>query len=95
MAEPKLRLLEDRVLQVVARVRSLREERDRTEDDLRELRSRLDELEREGVSLRRGLPPEKAAELRGAIEAAIRELREDDEADLPLGGGTSSATRGA
>ncbi len=95
MAEPKLRLLEDRVLQVVAQVRSLREEREHTEDELRELRRRLDELEREGVSLRRGLPSEKAAELRGAIEAAIRELREDDDADLPLEGGASPANQGA
>ncbi len=95
MSEPKLRLLEDRVLQAVAQVRSLREERARAEDELRGLRGRLDELEREGVGSRRGLPPERTAEIRGALEAAIRELRDDDDTARPSGGGDRSAEPGA
>jgi DNA-binding Lrp family transcriptional regulator len=83
MGEAKLRLLEDRVLQAVAQVRTLREARDRTEDEMRELRRRLDELEREGVVLRRGLPPEESENVRSALEAAIRDLREDDDAATP------------
>ena len=95
MAEPKLRLLEDRVLQAVAQVRSLREERERTEDELRGLRLRLEELEREGLGLRRALSPEKVSEIRGAIEAAIRDLRENDDASVPREGGTPAADQGA
>ncbi len=95
MAEPKLKLLEDRVLQAVAQVRSLREQRERTEDEVRELRRKLEALERDRSNLRRGLSPEKAAEVRGALEAAIRELREDDEPAPPREGGTPAAESGA
>ncbi len=95
MTHPKLKLLEDRLLQAVARVRSLREERDRTEGELRELRRRLDELERERSDSRRGIPPEKVAEVRGAVEAAIRELRRDDEPTPPTGTGDAAAESGA
>jgi uncharacterized coiled-coil DUF342 family protein len=95
MGEAKLRLLEDRVLQAVAQVRTLREERDRTEDELRELRRRLEELEREGVNSRRGLPPEKSEEIRRALEAAIRDLREDDAPAAPREVGAPPAEREA
>jgi hypothetical protein len=80
MGEAKLRLLEDRVLQAVARVRTLGEERDRAEDEMRELRRRLEAIEREGVVLRRGLPPGTSEQVRNALAAAIRDLREDDAA---------------
>jgi hypothetical protein len=83
MGEAKLRLLEDRVLQAVARVRTLGEERDRAEDEMRELRRRLEEIEREGVGLRRGLPPGKFEQVRNALDAAIRDLRDDDAAVAP------------
>ena len=42
MGDDRLKLLEDRVLQAVAQVRALREERDRSESELRELQRRLD-----------------------------------------------------
>jgi hypothetical protein len=78
MSQAKLRLLEDRVLQAVARVRSLREERDRAEGELRGLRLRLEELEEEVVCLRNGLPPAAVDEVRGVLWAAVRELREEE-----------------
>ena len=80
MSHPKLKLLEDRLLQTVARVRSLREERDRIEGELREMRGRLEALEaleREREVVRPAFDLETAGEVRGTIEAAIRELRED------------------
>ncbi len=83
MGEAKLKLLEDRVLQAVAQVRTLREARDRAEDEMRGLRRRLEEIEREGVVLRRGIPPGKSEQVRNALEAAIRDLREDEGAVAP------------
>jgi hypothetical protein len=78
MSQAKIRLLEDRVLQAVARVRSLREERDRAEGELRGLRRRLEELEEELFCLRHGLPPIAVDEIRGVLEAVVRELREEE-----------------
>jgi len=77
VSETKIKLLEDRVLQTVAQVRALKDERDRAESELRELHRRLGELEREGELARVGLPPERVGEIRGVLEAAIRVLRED------------------
>jgi predicted nuclease with TOPRIM domain len=92
MSQAKIRLLEDRVLQAVARVRSLGEERDRAEGELRGLRRRLEELEEELVCLRHGLPPAAVDDVRGVLEAAVRELREEEgaaaaQAEEPSAGG--------
>jgi DNA-binding Lrp family transcriptional regulator len=90
MSEPKIKLLEERVFQAVAQVRSLREERDRVEGELREVRQRLEELEGEGVRLRLGFSPDRIAEVRGVLEAAIRELRNEDEPTAAPEGGASA-----
>jgi hypothetical protein len=91
MSHPKLKLLEDRLLQAVARVRSLREEHDRVVGELREMRRRLEEFEREREITCPALDPEMAGDARGAIEAAIRELREEE---IPAVQGGDSAPKG-
>jgi chromosome segregation ATPase len=94
MSETKIRLLEDRVLQAVARVRSLREERDRAEGELRELRRRLEELEEEADRLRHGLAPAAVGQVRGVLEAAVLELREEDDPTAARKGERRQVERG-
>ncbi|MBZ5639436.1 MAG: hypothetical protein LAO51_11880 [Acidobacteriia bacterium] len=78
MSQNKIRLLEDRVLNAVAQVRTLKVERDRAEGGLRELRRRLEELESELERLRGGLPRDEFGQFRNVLAEAVRDLRGDD-----------------
>ena len=87
MSEPKLKLIEERVVRAVAQVRSLTEERNRAEDELREVRRRLEDLEKERDLLRAGLSPDHVRQIRGGIEEAVRDLRDESGSREPREGG--------
>ena len=87
MSEPKLKLIEERVVRAVAQVRFLTEERNRAEDELREVRRRIEDLEKERDLLRAGLSPDCLRQTREGLEEAVRELRDGDGARETCEGG--------
>jgi hypothetical protein len=79
--EPTIKLLEDRVHEVIERLRSLREERSGPEVDLDSMRRGGVATEREQQKLSEGVSAgERDRRLRdvaAALQKAIEELRED------------------
>lgn len=77
--KPNIRLLEQRIRQVVDRLRETAEERDRLQGELETLRSRLDAFE--GAPDAEDVPASdwtaNLGEVRGVLREAIEELRAD------------------
>ena len=78
----KIKLLEERIQQVVGRLQNLTQERDRLQDELSLLREKLESLESEGPSgYTDGVPDPawsaKLGEIRNALQEAITELRRE------------------
>lgn len=87
MGDEAIKLLEDRVLRVVARIRTLRDERDRLASDLEALRAQLDSAERGRAERDREDRDAELREMRRILTEAISELREE-------AGGSSEAVPG-
>ncbi len=79
MNEETVKTLESRVLDAVARIRSLRSECDRRGEECAALRARVGDLEREGASPSAQEGGETFDKVRAALREAIRELREEEE----------------
>jgi len=78
----KIKLLEERIQQVVGRLQDLTQERDRLQDELSLLRERLESLECEAPSgYPNGVPDPawtaRLGEIRNALKEAITELRRE------------------
>lgn len=77
MNDETVKLLEDRVMDAVARIRQLRAERDASAAECEALRSRIAALETEAAA-RKGAPAPDLDPIREALREAIRELRGGD-----------------
>jgi hypothetical protein len=79
MSDETVKLLEDRVMDAVARIRQLRAERDGRAAECEALRSRITAMEeREAATATVERSPD-LERIRTALRDAIRELRGDDE----------------
>ncbi len=73
--EPNIKLLEERVVQTVERLRALSAERDRLRQDLQELKTRLSDA-REGGDPPGGGRVARADEIARVLKLAVEELKE-------------------
>ncbi len=80
MSDATLRLLEDRVVRLVERLRETSADRRRVEAELEETRLRLAELESREAG-RREESADRIRGIAGALRQSIRELREPEAGD--------------